>query len=67
MMEAFGRQKRLPFSPCAKSIAAAPKAWPTQMVWTGGLMYFMQSAIAKASVSKPTAWPWALTVPGELM
>ena len=23
--------------------------------------------MAKASVSKPTAWPWAFTVPGLLM
>ena len=50
-----------------RRIAAAPNAWPTQMVCTGGLMYFMQSAMAKASVSKPTDWPWELTVPGELM
>ena len=28
---------------------------------------FQQSAIANASVSKPTAWPWAFTVPGLLM
>ena len=41
MIDAFGRQKRLPFSPWARSIAAAPNACPTHIVWTGGLMYFI--------------------------
>ena len=56
-----------PFFPMLSSMAACPMACPRAMVWTGGLMYLMQSAMAKASVSNPTGWPWALLQPGELM
>ena len=31
------------------------------------LSYFMQSAMANASVSKPTDWPFAAVVPEELI
>lgn len=50
-----------------KSIAAAPKAWPTATVQTGGRTYFITSAMAKASVSNPTERPSAVVVPLEFM
>mmetsp|Transcript_29210 Transcript_29210/g.46038 ORF Transcript_29210/g.46038 Transcript_29210/m.46038 type:complete len:258 (+) Transcript_29210:109-882(+) len=67
MIEAFGSTCRCPRSPMASSRAPAPKAWPTAMVCTGQSMYFMVSAMAKASVSKPTCLPSAVIVPGLLM
>lgn len=54
-------------SPEARSKAASPYALPTSIVLICGLMYPMVSAMAKASVSKPTGRPSSRVVPGELM
>lgn len=48
-------------------MAAAPNACPIATVCTGGLTYFMTSAMANASVSNPTCCPCAVVVPEELM
>lgn len=72
MMLAAGNADRWPFrtlslmmhspdvrtcAPAAKSIAASPHAVPTATVCTGGLIYWIVSYIANASVSYPYFWP----------
>ena len=53
-----GRMNLLPFLPEATSIAAFPLASPITRVYTSGVMYFMVSSKAYASVSKAMAWQY---------